>query len=199
MKISFDIGGVLSKYPQIFRPMIIALIKGGVEVHVITDMHDMSQILKMLAMNDLGPDIIPPERVHSADYKSHGEYCKSITIKEQGIDLHIDDFPGYCAAGGNQLLMWPNPDEPYFSDVWKTDGTEDNFGRRVKPIMLKEAQTGALLSKAPVVPEVTLDTIRRDHLYDELINLRKKPKTSEIEEQIHALEKQLEQLFASWE
>lgn len=36
LRISFDIGGVLTKRPDVFRPMIEALIKGGAEVFVIT-------------------------------------------------------------------------------------------------------------------------------------------------------------------
>ena len=37
MKIAFDIGGVLSKYPDTFRPIITALEAGGIECHIITD------------------------------------------------------------------------------------------------------------------------------------------------------------------
>lgn len=132
LRVSFDIGGVLSKYPDVFRRMIRALQVGGAEVHILTDMHDHSKVLAMLALNSLGIDVIPPERVHCADYTDLGERCKASVIARESIDLHIDDFPGYCAGGGVQLLMWPNPDEPYYHDDWRTDGSEGDFGRRRK-------------------------------------------------------------------
>lgn len=134
LRVSFDIGGVLSKYPAIFRPMIVALTTGGAEVHILTDMHEHPKVLAMLAMNGLGPDLIPPARVHCADYAGLGERCKAAVIAREGIDLHIDDFPGYCAGGGLQALIWPNPDEPYFHDDWKTDGSEGDFGRRRRKV-----------------------------------------------------------------
>jgi hypothetical protein len=130
-RISFDIGGVLSKYPTIFLPMVKALIAGGAEVHVITDMHDREKTLNTLAMN--GFDCIPPERVHNANYAEHGELCKAVLLKRLGIDVHLDDFPGYLAEGCPvRLQVLPDPREPYYHDEWKTDGSEGNFGRRPK-------------------------------------------------------------------
>jgi predicted glycosyltransferase len=52
MKVAFDIGGVLSKYPDVFRPLIVQLQHTGIEVFVITDMHDVEKIAEMLAEND---------------------------------------------------------------------------------------------------------------------------------------------------
>ena len=130
MRISFDIGGVLSKYPDIFRPMIDALQKGGVEVFVITDMRDHAQSVRFVKEN--GYDI-PAEKVLNADYSEHGEACKAQVIEEHQIDLHIDDFPGYCAhTKCVSLFVWPNPELPYFHDDFKTDGSEGDFGRRRK-------------------------------------------------------------------
>lgn len=130
MNIAFDIGGVLSKYPNVFITMIRAF-DSTVKVHIISDMHPKENILKMLAMNGL--DFIPVEQVHSADYENHGEQCKSILCKKLEIDLLIDDFPGYVCEGDHvRLLVMPNPSEPYYSDDWKTDGSEGNFGRRRK-------------------------------------------------------------------
>ena len=37
MKLAFDIGGVLGKYPSVFLPMVSALGHGGAEVFVITE------------------------------------------------------------------------------------------------------------------------------------------------------------------
>lgn len=132
MKISFDIGGVLSKYPELCKALIGACFSTDYEVHVITDMHNMKDILEMLAMNGLGPDVFPPEFVHSADYLKHGERAKQVLLEELGIDIHIDDFAGYAAAGGAKLnlFVWPNPDLPYWADTWKTNPKDGEFGRR---------------------------------------------------------------------
>ncbi len=91
-KISFDIGGVISKHPDLFRQIIYCLLY-SFEIHIITDMHDHDEVMEQLALNRF--DMIPAERVHCADYKKYGEFCKPILIKELGIDIHFDDFPGY--------------------------------------------------------------------------------------------------------
>ena len=136
MKIAFDVGGVLSKYPSVFRPLLDALgaiepFGSKIEVHVISDMHPVEKVIEVLKLNEMR---VLNHRVHSADYKSHGEMCKSILCEELGIDLLIDDFPGYVASGNHvRLLVMPHPNEPYFHDDWKTDGSEGEFGRRVRP------------------------------------------------------------------
>lgn len=130
LRVSFDIGGVLSKYPDVFRPMVDALQKGGAEVFVITDMHDHEQSVRFVRGNGFD---IQPERILNSDYNEHGEGCKEEVIKQHGIDLHIDDFPGYVAhTSCVNLFVWPNPLRPYFDDSWVTDGTEGTFGRRRK-------------------------------------------------------------------
>lgn len=136
LNVAFDVGGVLSKYPQIFRPLLWTLYVastenyGEVEVHIISDMHPKEKILDMLARN--GFDFIPSSRVHSADYATHGERCKAVLCEQLSIDLIIDDFPGYVADGNHvRLLVMPNTTQSYYHDDWKTDGSEGNFGRRV--------------------------------------------------------------------
>ena len=130
LRISFDIGGVLSKYPTIFRPMVAALQKGGAGVFVLTDMHDHAQSCRFVQGN--GYDI-PAERILNADYKEHGEECKAVVIEKHLIDIHVDDFPGYCAhTKALSLFTWPNPELPYYHDDFKTDGSEGDFGRRRK-------------------------------------------------------------------
>ena len=47
-KMAFDIGGVLGKYPNVFRPMVSALQKGGAEVFVLTDMTDIKVAQEVL-------------------------------------------------------------------------------------------------------------------------------------------------------
>lgn len=128
LRIAFDIGGVLSKRPDVFRPMVEALSKGGAEVYVITDMRDREQAIRFVRGN--GYDI-PPERILTADYEMHVELCKAKVVEEVGIDILVDDFPGYVAnAAAVNLFVWPDPTRPYFHDDFKTDGTEGGFGRR---------------------------------------------------------------------
>ena len=53
LRISFDIGGVLSKYPDKFRPLVNALVScPAVEVFVITDMHDHKQSVTFVQGNE---------------------------------------------------------------------------------------------------------------------------------------------------
>ena len=130
IRISFDIGGVLSKCPHVFRPMVNALVAGGADVYVITDMHDHAQSVLFVRGN--GYDI-DDDRILNADYTAHGEMCKAMVIEAHGIDLHIDDFPGYLANNACvNLLVWPQPREPYYHDDFVTDGSEGDFGRRRK-------------------------------------------------------------------
>lgn len=130
LRVSFDIGGVLSKYPEVFKPFVEALQKGGAEVYVLTDMHDHEQSVRFVQGNGYN---IPEDRILNSDYHKYGEGCKEKMIEEYNIDLHIDDFPGYCAhTKCVSLFVWPNPEKPYYSDDFKTDGTEGDFGRRFK-------------------------------------------------------------------
>lgn len=139
MKIAFDVGGVLSKYPDILRPLLDLLCfrgfdpRYGIETHVISDMHPREKIEAMLRLNGID---VRPENIHSADYATHGENCKAVLCEELGIDILIDDFPGYVAQIGSprlRLLVMPDPSQPYYADEWKTDGSEGAFGRRVRP------------------------------------------------------------------
>jgi len=132
IKIGFDIGGVLSKYPEIFKPLIDALSKSqDIELHVLSDMFPVEKCQDwIINKNNLN---IKSDNIHSCDYNEHGELCKAIKCKELGIDIMIDDFVGYVAEGSPvRLLVMPDPHRPYFHDDWKTDGSEGNFGRRKK-------------------------------------------------------------------
>jgi hypothetical protein len=130
LKIAFDIGGVLSKYPDKFLPLVKLLLghPDVVEAYVISDMHDHAKMVSMLHENGF---LFPPEHVFSADYDSYGERCKTELCEKLGIDILIDDFVGYVAEGDfMRLLMMPNCTKPYYHDNWKVDGTEAEFGRR---------------------------------------------------------------------
>lgn len=134
LRVAFDIGGVLSKYPDTCRALVMALDSGGVEVHVITDMHDRPQMLHMLVRNGFVPPIAE-DHVHTADYAQHGEACKAVLVRELGIDVLIDDFPGYVAwpwptPAPMRLLTTPDSRRPYYAPTWETCGNEGDFGRR---------------------------------------------------------------------
>ena len=136
MKIAFDVGGVLSKYPEQFREMIKALRSptwcASSEVFVISDMHPKEKIVEILQLNDFYP-LIPDANIYSADYNAHGEGCKAILLEELKIDMFFDDFIGYVVAGGApiRLLVMPDAEKPYYADSWKMPDGEPTFGRRM--------------------------------------------------------------------
>lgn len=136
MKIAFDIGGVLSKYPAVFRPLVKLLLgRGsdpayGVEVFIISDMKPHTKAVAFCYDNGF---MVPPERILCADYDQYGEQCKSKICWENDIDILVDDHMGYLTAAGApwvRLFVMPDPNLPYYDDSWKTDGSEGNFGRR---------------------------------------------------------------------
>lgn len=130
MRIAFDIGGVLSKYPDILRPLALLLQHAGVDVLVITDMHDHAAVVGVLALN--GFEFIPPANVFTADYDKHGEGCKAELLKELRVDVFLDDFIGYVVPGGApvRLLVMPDASRPYYHESWKMPDGEATFGRR---------------------------------------------------------------------
>ena len=113
MKLAFDIGGVLGKYPDAFLPMISALQVGGAEVFVLTDILEMKVAQEKL--NKYGYSFAP-DHILCADFERYGERCKSVLIKEHSIDVLVDDHPGYCVDSGCiSLFVWPDPYKPYES------------------------------------------------------------------------------------
>lgn len=135
VRVAFDIGGVLSKYPDQFRRLIDRLTDprptfSNVEVFVITDMHDVKEVRKML--RDNGFYRIPEQNIYCADYKKHGEGCKAELLRELKIDLFFDDFLGYMMLPGDTIrcLILPDPHKPYWHETWETKDKSD-FGRRV--------------------------------------------------------------------
>lgn len=133
LKIGIDMGGVLSKYPEILIPLVnsIAMNIADIEVHILSDISPKEKIQDWLDRNNV---YVNPENVHSCDYAEHGELCKAIKCKELNIDILMDDFIGYLTEGAPiRLLVMPDAQRPYYHDDWKTDGSEGNFGRRKKP------------------------------------------------------------------
>jgi hypothetical protein len=144
MRIAFDIGGVITKYPNEFRVMARTFHESGHDVFVITDMHKRDEVLAMLSDNGFG--FIPQEQVFSADYIGVGEFCKAVLLKTLRVDVFVDDFGGYVQWDSTlgpapiRLLVSPDGFRPYWHDSWKTTGQED-FGRRVTSLeVLKKAE-----------------------------------------------------------
>jgi hypothetical protein len=141
MRIAFDIGGVLSKYPKQFHWLMTSLAV-NMELFVITDMHDKNEVMKMLRENNVE---VHESRVFCADYKTHGEMCKAILLKELQIDIFIDDFLAYTSWDSSfgpapiRLLIAPDPFRPYWADEWKCEGAD--FGRRKFTTQLDQPAT----------------------------------------------------------
>lgn len=130
LRVARDIGGVISKYPDVIRTFAQTLTAGGAEVYVITDMHDQPAVCATLARNGFG--FIDPARVHCADYATHGEGCKAVLLRDLQIDVMLDDFVGYVAIPGCPVrcLVMPDATQPYWHPTWQT-GDDLEFGRRV--------------------------------------------------------------------
>lgn len=130
MRIAIDIGGVISKYPQIFKNLIETW--RGHDIFIITDMHDKNEIIDLLKLNEVDVDA---DKVLPADYKTHGEMCKAILCYSNKIDVLIDDFMGYLEWDSRwglapvRLLVMPDAFRPYWATDWKTRDELD-FGRR---------------------------------------------------------------------
>lgn len=154
LKIGFDIGGVISKYPEIFWDIMQRFrfpmhrscdgdwsdeIKN---IFIITDQHPKDEVINLLKNNgfiyngehDTNFVTVLPENVYCADYEKYGNMAKAILIKELRLDIFIDDFEGYLqwdsSLGPQPILLKVQPDafRPYWSDNWNCDGGE--FGRR---------------------------------------------------------------------
>lgn len=127
LKVGVDIGGAVSKYPDVFRRLISTLQAGGAEVWAVSDMA-REKAVDMLERNGIP---VEAERVVHADYEKHGERCKQVACERLGIEIMIDDHAGYVYSGSHvRLLVMPDPDLPYYADKWRTDGSEGTFGRR---------------------------------------------------------------------
>lgn len=136
MKIAFDIGGVLSKYPDIFRSLVNVLLHHGgadVEVYIISDMKPHAKAVAFCHDNGF---LVPPEYILCADYEQHGEECKAVLCAQHEIDMLIDDHVGYLAILGTppvRLLVMPDPTRDYYSPTWVCAPEDAKFGRRNPP------------------------------------------------------------------
>jgi hypothetical protein len=131
MKIAFDIGGVLSKFPSEIGQMMTAFAWNYDDVYVITDQHPKDEVFSVLKSNQVH---VLPDNVLCSDYEKHGDACKAVLLREHGIDILVDDHPGYLVwpwptPAPLRLRVEPDPRRPYWHPSWKQDGGD--FGRRV--------------------------------------------------------------------
>lgn len=118
MKIAFDIGGVITRYPAEMKTLMRALQAGGIDVHIMSDI-PMDTLRTLIELNDLA--FIPVSNVHSADWAADQDMCKSKMCESLGIDMLIDDRPDYCAVGNFiGLVVSPRPaTTSYYAEGWK--------------------------------------------------------------------------------
>lgn len=122
IRIGFDIGGVISKYPDEMREMMWMLdgndsVEGSpFEIYIITDM-PRAQAIAMLKENKV---CFNEGRLLCADWAKHGDRCKSILMAEHKIDIMIDDRLDYIMEGCRiGLFVVPRPDVGYYAKGWK--------------------------------------------------------------------------------
>jgi len=121
MKVAFDVGGLISRYPIQMKAMMKALIAGGVEVYILTDMNQQDA---RAACETNGIDFISQDRILSADWSCHGDLCKTRMCEAHGIDILLDDRPDYTAHGDFiGLNLSPRPHTPYYADGWVNKNT----------------------------------------------------------------------------
>lgn len=121
MKVAFDIGGVISRYPNEMKAMMKALWHNEVEVYILTDMNQQDA---QAAREENDLFFIAPERVLSADWSKYGDRCKTVVCEEHGIDILIDDRPDYVAEGNFiGLVISPRPRVPYYHSSWVNKST----------------------------------------------------------------------------
>lgn len=132
MKIAFDVGGVISKYPQQFFGLMRDLHNDPYnEVFVISDLHPKEKIVELLRLNNFLNICVWSRNVYSADYEKYGEACKTKLCEKLNIDILIDDHMAYLVEGDFiRLMVMPNTRYSYWAPTWKTV-CESDFGRRV--------------------------------------------------------------------
>lgn len=150
LRIAFDIGGVLSRYPDFFRRLVRKLIDNDgfgepvVDVYILTDMHPKEMVIETLRLNKFLPEAenslwwwnIPENRILVADYKKYGEGCKAELLREHEIDLCFDDHLGYLMLGDTiRFLLVPNAAHAYYHPSWKSVPSMNHDETAVKAAM----------------------------------------------------------------
>jgi hypothetical protein len=127
LKVAFDIGGVVSRYPTHMRELMYALKTAGQEIFILTDMNKKDAI-SAIQHNDLRAwtDSIPlfdDDHILSADWSAHGDLCKTKLMEEHGIHILIDDRPDYVAFGSFIGLVLAPRAVPYYHPTWINKST----------------------------------------------------------------------------
>lgn len=120
MKIGIDVGGVSTKFPLEMISLCNSMILTGHEVLFITDREDIDVVCRGLSSTGFS---VCDEQVIFADYKKYGDACKSVLMREIGVDIMIDDNPGYLAwpwpePAPLRLQVFPDQCRPYYSPLW---------------------------------------------------------------------------------
>lgn len=139
LRVAFDIGGVISRYPEKMKDFMEALHRGGAEVMIVTDMNQADALAccrENGLMEFVGHKGIPKTDdvehdwsirqswVVSADWSRDGDLCKSNVVEECEIDILIDDRPDYVATGDFiGLVLSPRPGVPYYAAGWSNKST----------------------------------------------------------------------------
>lgn len=117
VKMAFDIGGVLSRYPKTMASLVQALHRGGIELYVVTDMKKDIALQTLRDNNFL--QWFDEDHVLSADWSTHGDLCKTVLCEEHGIQILVDDRPDYVAQGAFVgLALSPRPHQAYYHLSW---------------------------------------------------------------------------------
>lgn len=120
MRIAFDIGGVISRYPKQMKEMIKSFIQSGHDVYIITDMNP-TDALSACENNDILLTGIKQENIISANWSEHGDLCKSVVMKNLSIDVMFDDRPDYIYEGVPiGFFLMPRPSMPYYAAEWNS-------------------------------------------------------------------------------
>lgn len=116
-RVGFDIGGVISKFPEPMKALMRALASSPEhEVFIITDM-PIAIAKQMLECNNVPFD---DEHLICVDFSAHQDLCKSNLAETHGIDIMIDDRPDYVALGFQiGFIISPRPLLPYEHASWK--------------------------------------------------------------------------------
>lgn len=96
LRLSFDLDGVLWERPEVFQPLIAAMVASGHEYGVVAGFHHSDErVAKVRArLASLGypePSFVLG-RTDGYYMDRNGAVRKSDAIKELGIDLHFDDY-----------------------------------------------------------------------------------------------------------
>ncbi len=125
LKVAFDLGGLISRYPGEMKTLMACLIRSGAEVFILTDMNHIDA-RRAITENNLGGFISADWSKHilSADWSKHGDLCKTILMEMHKINILIDDRPNYAAIGNFiGLVLSPRPHVPYYHNTWVNRST----------------------------------------------------------------------------